>query len=199
MFILRHGTFVDLGGMPFREFIARGFQGHPATEDDFRLHLTTLFPEVRLKQLIEIRGGDSVHPALAVSQVALWKGILYDPAAREEAWDLVGALSWDERQRFHLDAGRLGTDARLGSLTVLEAGKKLYDIACRALREQGEPADLMDPLREVLEEARACPAKDLLSRWLGEWKQDPRRLVRACSSLTLRPTHPPGGSLAKNY
>jgi glutamate--cysteine ligase len=197
--VVRHGSFVELGGMSFRDFIARGFEEHRATEEDFRLHLTTLFPEVRIKQLVEIRGGDSGHPALAVSQVALWKGILYDPAAREEAWELVAPLSWDQRQRFHLDAGRMGTDARLGNLTVLEAGKKLYEIAARALRDQGEPGDLLEPLREILEEKRACPSKNLLASWLGEWKQEPRRLVQACSLLTLRPIHPPGGSIGEDY
>jgi len=199
MFIVRHGSFVDLGGMPFRDFIARGYEEHRATVEDFRLHLTTLFPEVRVKQLVEIRGGDSGHPALAVSQVALWMGILYDPAAREEAWELVAPLAWDERQKFHLEAGRVGTDARLGKLTVLEAGKRLYAIASRALRDQGEPEDLLEPLREILEDKRACPSKNLLASWLGEWKQEPRRLVHACSRLTLRPNHPPGGSLAEDY
>ncbi|PYQ14296.1 MAG: glutamate--cysteine ligase [Acidobacteria bacterium] len=199
MFIVRDGTFLDVQGLPFRELIRRGFGEHRATVEDFRLHLTTLFPEVRIKHFLEIRGGDSGHPALAVSQVALWKGILYDPAALKESWELVASLTWEERQRFHLAAARAGTDARLGKLSVLEAGKKLHAIASRGLAAQGEATDLLDPLGEILFENGACPAKDLQRRWLGEWKGESRRLIQECSRPTLKPHEPPGGSFAEDY
>jgi len=199
MFILRQGVYLDVQGMPFREFIRRGFAGHHATLADFQLHLTTLFPEVRLKQHLEIRGGDSGDPALAVSQVALWKGILYDPAALREAWDLVAPLSWEERQAFHREAGMSGTEARLGRLSALEAGKTLLAISREGLASQGEPRELLDPLAEILEEKGACPAKTLQDRWLGDWRGDARRLVQECSRLTLKPHEVPGGSLAEDY
>jgi glutamate--cysteine ligase len=199
MFILRQGSYVDLEGLPFREFIRRGFRGHRATLSDFQVHLTTLFPEVRMKQHLEIRGGDSGDPALAVSQVALWKGILYDPAALREAWELVAPLSWEERVSFHREAGRAGTEARLGKVTALDAGKRLLIIAREGLASQGEPVELLDPLAELLEGKGASPAKLLQERWLGEWKGVARRLVQECSRLTLKPSEVPGGSLAEDY
>ncbi len=199
MFILRQGTYVDLEGLTFREFIRQGFHGHRATLTDFQLHLTTLFPEVRMKQHLEIRGGDSGDPALAVSQVALWKGILYDPAALREAWELVAPLSWEERVSFHREAGRAGTEARLGKVTALDAGKRLLVIARKGLASQGEPVELLDPLAELLEGKGVCPARLLQQRWLGEWKEDARRLVQECSRLTLKPSEVPGGSLAEDY
>jgi len=199
MFILRRGVFVDLEGLSFREFIRRGFAGHRATLADFQLHLTTLFPEVRLKNHLEIRGGDSGDPALAVSQVALWKGILYHAAALEEAWGLVSPLTWEERLAFHLQAAQLGLGARLGKMTALQAGSELLDIARAGLATQGEPAELLDPLREILEGDKVSPAATLQRRWLGEWKQSPRRLVEDCSRLTLKFHKMAGESLAEDF
>jgi glutamate--cysteine ligase len=199
MFILRQGAYIDLEGLPFREFIRRGFGAHRATLSDFQLHLTTLFPEVRMKQHLEIRGGDSGDPALAVSQVALWKGILYDAAALQEAWELVAPLTWEERQAFHREAGRLGTEARLGKLSALETGRKLLAIAQRGLASQGEPQELLDPLAEILYRDGVCPAIKLQQQWLGEWRGDVRRLIQECSRLTLKPHEIPGGSLAEDY
>ena len=199
MFILRSGSFVSLGGLPFRRFLADGFQGHRATLADFQLHLTTLFPEVRLKQHMEIRGGDSGHPALAVSQVALWKGILYDAAALREAWSLVADLDWTARQEFHAQAGRVGTKAPLKGRTALEAGADLLDIATEGLRAQGEPIELLEPLAELVRERRACPAAFMEQRWLGEWKRQPRPLVQEFSRLTLKILEAPGADLAEDY
>ena len=202
MFILRGGSYLSLGGLPFRRFLSEGFQGHRATLGDFQLHLTTLFPEVRLKQHMEIRGGDSGHPALAVAQVALWKGILYDAAALREAWKLVADLDWEARQEFHAQAGRLGTRASLKGRTALEAGVDLLEIATEGLREQGEAVELLEPLDELLRERRACPAALLEQRWLGEWKQQPRRLVLDSSRLTLKAVETSGEEgedLAEDY
>jgi glutamate--cysteine ligase len=199
MFILRNGAYLDLGGLPFRRFIAEGFQGHRATLGDFQLHLTTLFPEVRLKQHLEIRGGDSGDPALAVAQVALWKGILYDAASLREAWGLVSDLDWEARQAFHLEAGRLGTGAPLQGRTALEAGADLLQIAREGLRAQGEPIELLEPLAELVLKRRSCPAALLEKRWLGEWKQQPQRLVQECSRITLKAVEIPGDDLAEDY
>jgi len=199
MFILRHGGFVDMKGIPFRSFLHSGSQGHRATLADFQLHLTTLFPEVRLKHVVELRGGDSADGALAVSQVALWQGILYDSAARRAAWDLVSGLDFEQRQEFHLQAGRLGTAARLGRWTALEAGAELQRIAAEGLSRQGESPQLLDPLAEILFERKVCPARFLQDRWLGEWNRDPRRLVDYCGRSTLKPVEIPGGRVAEDY
>jgi glutamate--cysteine ligase len=183
MFILRRGAFVDLRGIPFREFLARGCDGHRATLSDFQLHLTTLFPEVRLKHHLEVRGGDSGDPEHALAQVALWKGILYDPGARREAWKLVSDLSFEERTAFHRDAARRGSGAILRRRSALELGAELHRIAADGLRRQGEPDRYLAPLARILFEWRASPSRRLLERWNGEWQRDPRRLVTETSRL----------------
>jgi glutamate--cysteine ligase len=199
MFILRNGDFVDVGGIPFRRYLLEGAGAHRATLADFELHLTTLFPEVRLKRYLEIRGGDSADAATALSQVALWKGILYDAASRREAWSLVSDLPIEERLRFHRDAARLGPEARLGGRTALELGADLHRIAAEGLDRLGESPSFLDPLAEIVFERRACPGRTLRDRWLGEWKQEPRRLIEYCSRVTLKPIDFPGGSVDEDH
>jgi glutamate--cysteine ligase len=193
MFVLRGGQFVKMHGISFRQYLLRGAGGHRATLGDFELHLTTLFPEVRLKRYLEIRGGDSADAATALSQVALWKGMLYDAASRREAWSLVSELSTEERLLFHREASRSGPATRLGRRTALEIGIELHRIAASGLERLGESPALLDPLARILFEWKACPGQVLLDRWLGEWKREPRRLVEHCGRSTLKPTESPGG------
>jgi len=194
MFILREGRFLPLNGIPFRRFLQEGAGGHRATRADFELHLTTLFPEVRLKKYLEIRGGDSGDAATAVSQVALWKGILYDPAARSDAWEVVSGFSHEERLRFHREVSRIGPAARLGRRTAMEMGTDLHRIASAGLARLGESPALLDPLATILFERKACPGQTLRDRWLGEWKREPGLLIEHCGRNTLKPTEFPGGN-----
>jgi len=154
---------------------------------------------VRLKHYLEIRGGDTADPELAVAQVAFWKGILYDPAARREAWNLVAHFTWDERLRFHHEACRLGTDSRFGARSVLEIGADLYRIAAEGLDRQGESPALLDRMAGLVAPAGGSPGKLLAERWLGEWKQDPARLIEHGSRLVLRRAGSPGGHLVEDH
>ena len=199
MFILRGGDFVDMKGISFRRYLLEGAGGHRATLADFELHLTTLFPEVRLKRYLEIRGGDSADAATALSQVALWKGILYDPDSRREAWGLVSDLSLEERLRFHREASRTGPEARLGRRKALEIGADLHRIAAAGLVRLGESPALLDPLAEILFERKACPGQLIRDLWLGEWKEQRRPLIDYCGRTTLKPIEFPGGSGAEDH
>ena len=88
-FVVRDGRYAAANGMTFRRFMTEGRAGERATLDDWARHLTTLFPEVRLKRVIEVRGADAVPPGLTCSLPAIWKGLLYDAGARQAAWELV--------------------------------------------------------------------------------------------------------------
>src|SRR5690606_3727337 len=76
-------------GQTFRDFMQNGFEGHQATLADWRLHLTTLFPEVRLKNTLEVRSVDSLPPELATAALAVWTGLLYDEQALRSAAELT--------------------------------------------------------------------------------------------------------------
>jgi glutamate--cysteine ligase len=102
MFFIRRGGRYLPHHAPFREYMRAGLEvngvHHRATRGDWELHLSTLFPEIRLKPYLEVRGCDSVGSKFVCALPALWKGILYDDDAGQAAWELVQDLEFAERQ-----------------------------------------------------------------------------------------------------
>jgi glutamate--cysteine ligase len=183
IFVLRGGRYRPTGGTSFRRLLAEGFEGSPATLQDWNLHLTTLFPEVRLKQFLEVRGADAVPPGLICALPALWKGLLYDEGAREAAWRLVASWSFAEREA-SLDAvARRGLRAEVAGRPVLGLARELVAIAREGLARIGdgsgeEPDErrFLLPLEEVVERGRS-PGEEVLLRWEREWDRSPARLI----------------------
>jgi glutamate--cysteine ligase len=169
IFVRRRGTYLDPGGRTFRAFLRDGLHGERATLADWEDHLTTLFPEVRLKGVVEVRGADSVDPALTKALVALWKGILYDREARAWAFDAVRRLTVPERVAFMEAAGKDGLAGRLpDGRSVAEIAATVLDAATSGLCRQrccGQRGDdervWLAPLRERLASGRS-PADDAL-------------------------------------
>jgi len=186
-FIIRDGAYLDMTGTPFRHFLDHGYQGHLATVDDWRLHLTTLFPEVRLKDYMELRSADSQPPELMQALPAMVKGVFYDSDCLGAAWDLVKGWSFDERMTAYHDSHREGLAARFRRYSLLDLAKELMDIAAeglkrhRGLNKRGEDETIfLKPLRDLVDEGQ-CPADVVLSKWRGEFHQDVRRLIDYCS------------------
>jgi glutamate--cysteine ligase len=169
IFLRRRGGYLDTGGATFRSFLAHGLHGERALLSDWEDHLTTLFPEVRLKGVVEVRGADSVEPALTKALLAFWKGILYDRQARDWAWDSVKALGLAERRALMRTAGREGLAGRTpDGRTVQELARTLASAAAAGLCRQrccGEKGDdertWLAPLVARAESGRA-PADDAL-------------------------------------
>src|SRR5271156_4024170 len=116
-FIIRDHNYIDCtrpGRITFRQYMQSGFSGQKATVEDWGNHLTTLFPEVRLKKYIEIRTPDSQPPALMLSLPALLKGLLYDNDCLDAAWDLVKRWSFAERKELADNGCKFGLGARAG-------------------------------------------------------------------------------------
>jgi glutamate--cysteine ligase len=193
-FVVRGDRWMPAQGMPFRKFIRKGFEGHRATLADWELHLSTLFPEVRLKRYIEIRSTDSGEPASCLALAALVKGILYDGASRRAAWGLVRDMSFRDRERLLDDVCRQGPAARLPAAAARGEGPgrgvlardlllDLVRIARQGLNNQGSPEEqsYLAPLDRRLGGEGGCPAYRLAADWTGSLQQDPRRLVEALS------------------
>jgi glutamate--cysteine ligase len=183
IFVLRDGKYLPAGGKPFRELLESGFEGTPATLFDWNLHLTTLFPEVRLKQFLEVRGADAVPRGLICALPALWKGLLYDPGAQDAAWRLVEGWSHAEREAAIDAVARRGLAAEAGGRPVLAQARELVEIARQGLARigdgSGEDPDetrFLAPLEEVVERGRS-PAEEVLMRWEQEWDRSPARLI----------------------
>jgi len=138
VFLRRDGRYLPTGGITFRRFLAEGLSGHRATLLDWEDQLSTLFPEVRLKGVVEVRGADSVAPPLVKGLAAFWKGLLYNRESRDWAWDLVRRLTVAERVELRDAAGREGLRARLpDGRTLRELAVQLLDASSLGLCRQG--------------------------------------------------------------
>ena len=175
MFVVRDGRWVKMTGRTFRAYMAGSNDGLTPTRADWQLHLTTLFPEVRLKGYVEVRGSDSGPPEIILAQAALWKGILYDDSARRGAWELVAGVGQPDRLAFHRAVSREGLRARLSGRSALELARALLGLAHDGL--PGAERPLLDPLRALVAREGAGLSEQLLERWRGACARDPRALV----------------------
>ena len=188
MFVVRDGQWSAVG-IPFRQFVEEGFSGLSATRGDWELHLTTLFPDVRMKRFIEARFADSADAALAMAQVAMIQGIVYDEATTASSWELVRRLSWNERVQLHRNVARDGLQATLGGAPILDLARELVEVARDGLARQhraGGPDDtvFLAPLDKILGDCE-CPARLLLRHWETDLEHDPARLVAHLSRVNL--------------
>ncbi len=162
MLFLRRGGRYVVPKLTFRQLLAQGYDGEPATESDWADHLSTMFPEVRLKRIIEVRAADSNGPAMTSALGALMRGVLYDDAAREAATKLLPALQPDGHRALHLAAQRDGLGAEVGGKTLADYAGELLAIARDGLsRQRGADAALLAPL-EAIARARVAPAVGVL-------------------------------------
>jgi glutamate--cysteine ligase len=187
-FILRDGRYVtDVTGVPFRTYLASGWRGQPATEDDWNLHLTTLFPEVRLKGFIELRSADSQTPERVLALPALAKGLFYTADCQDAAIDLVKRWSFDEVRALYADVTRVGLAARVKGIKVRELARELLAIAAEGLKRQAardaggrDESCYLEPVMDQVEHGHT-KAEELLRLWTGPWERRARPLVDACA------------------
>lgn len=150
MLFLRRGTEYLQPKLSFRQFMKGGYEGHRPVQSDWLDHLSTLFPEVRIKKVMEVRGADCNGAELTGALAALWRGLLYDADARAAARDLLPKLSFEEHLQFHADAQKQGLRAQLGGVPLWRFCKEMVEIARRGLRNlSGDDAGLLDPLLEL--------------------------------------------------
>jgi glutamate--cysteine ligase len=179
-FVVRRGVYNPVGGMTFRRFVEEGWQGERATMRDWEIHLSTLFPEVRLKRYIEVRGADSAPLPMAQALAALWRGLLEDPQARAAAWALVERWPYVERLRLRREVPTSGLATRIDGQPLAGLTAELVRIARAGLARLPEgPTDLplLDPLLEYAQAGRS-PADDMLDDYHAA-NGDPAKLVKA--------------------
>jgi glutamate--cysteine ligase len=177
-FVVRDGDYRPVGALTFRRFIADGAAGETATLRDWETHLSTLFPEVRLKRYIELRGADAGPMPMASALGALWRGLLEDRDARAAAWELVAGQPFTERERLRREVPRAALQARLGGRPLQELAMELLRISDAGLaRLSGSEDDrrLLAPLWGYTSAGRT-PADDMLDDYAAA-KGDPAKLV----------------------
>jgi glutamate--cysteine ligase len=185
-FAYRGGEYLDASGLSFRDFLNGELPilpGEKPTIDDWNDHLSTIFPEVRLKSFLEMRGADGGPWNRICALPALWVGLLYDQTALDAAWDIVKPWSLEERENLRDSVPKLGLKAPLPGGRILgDIAAEVLDIATAGLSARGRlngsgdnESGFLDPLREIVATGKT-PAESLLERYHGAWNGDVSRV-----------------------
>lgn len=180
-FIVREGRYIDVAGCSFRDFLdgnLPGFAGFRPTLQDWEDHMTTIFPEVRLKQYMEVRGADGGPWGRLCALPAFWVGILYDEIALSEAEDLCQKWSYDEIAEAHVNVAREGFSANLAGRSILEIAGTILNISEGGLERRGVAGNFdsdercyLSALHELVKLGRT-PAEELLQAYEARWNKN---------------------------
>jgi glutamate--cysteine ligase len=177
-FVYRDGQYIDASGQSFRDFMAGRLPALPGelpTLGDWMDHLTTAFPEVRLKKYLEMRGADGGPWRRLCALPAFWVGLLYDQAALDGAWDLVKDWTIEERETLRAEVPRLGLAATVRGRSLREIGMDVLALSKQGLAARRNYSDsgrdeslYLEPLQVILEQGRTA-ADDMLAAYHGRW------------------------------
>jgi glutamate--cysteine ligase len=178
-FVKRGDDYVDVAGSSFRAFFDgrnNTLPGQRPTLSDWANHLSTIFPEVRLKRYLEMRGADGVPWGRLPALPAFWVGLLYDNASLDAAWDIVKTWTADERQSLRDAVPCLGFKAKIGNRYVFEIAKECLALAHSGLRRRGrldhfgrDESRYLEPLDRIIDCGRS-PAEEMLEKFGGPWQ-----------------------------
>ena len=184
-FVIRNGQYINCAGESFKAFLdgkLPQLPGEKPTLKDWEDHLSTLFPEVRMKQYLEMRGADGAPWQGICALPAFWVGLLYDDAALDAAWDLVKDWTEEERQALRLGVPRTALKTPFRDGTVFDIAKEAVAIARAGLKardkhnwEGADEAVFLKPLDYTIEVGKT-PAERLLDLYHGEWNGDVTRV-----------------------
>jgi len=177
-FVYRDGRYIDAAGQSFRDLMAGrlpALPGERARLGDFIDHMTTIFPEVRLKHFLEMRGADGGPWARICALPALWVGLLYDAGAQDAAWDLVKDIGVEEMAELRRAVTRQALAAPFRGGTAGDLAGRVLEIAREGLRRRGraghsdpDETGYLDTLDEIAATGRS-PAEGLLDAFAGRW------------------------------
>jgi glutamate--cysteine ligase len=186
-FVYRQGKYIDVAGKSFRDFLAGRIpelKGIAPTMADWADHLTTIFPEVRLKKFLEMRGADGGSWRRICGLPALWVGLYYDQVALDAAWDMVKDWSAEERQAMRDAVPTLAFKTPFRGRTVGDLAREMLEISSAGLRRRAREDSIgtteegfLQPLIELVERGYTR-AEELLRHFEGDWARDMAPLFR---------------------
>ncbi|NIZ08287.1 glutamate--cysteine ligase [Pseudooceanicola sp. HF7] len=182
-FVYRDGKYINALGQSFRDFLKGelpALPGETPTLSDWADHLTTLFPEARLKKFIEMRGADGGPWRRLCALPAFWVGLTYDQGALDAAWDLVKGWTPAQREAMRVAAADQALQAEVDGIRMHDLAREVLDIAEGGLKARARPGagglipdetHFLNALRESVESGKV-PADELLDEYNGPWDQD---------------------------
>jgi glutamate--cysteine ligase len=189
-FVYRDGEYINAAGQSFRDFLAGKLPALPGelpTLKDWEDHLTTAFPEVRLKRYLEMRGADGGPWGRLCALPALWAGLLYHQPSLDAAWEIAREWSMEERIRLRAEVPRLGLRAEVRGRSVRDMARELIELARKGLAARGRlnaagdnETGFLSPLQEVAETG-VTPAERKLALYHGAWNGSVDPVFTECS------------------
>ena len=186
-FVRRNGRYIDVAGQSFRDFLAGklpGLEGEHPTLADWEDHLTTAFPEVRLKRFLEMRGADGGPWRRLCALPAFWVGLLYDQQSLDACLALTRDWTLAERQALRDDVARTGLKAKIRGKRVSDVARQLLQLARQGLARRqrlngagDHEGGFLNPLEEVVDRG-TTPAEVKLAALETRWQGDIRRIFR---------------------
>jgi len=186
-FVYRDGKYIDALGQSFRDFLQGKLPALPGeipTLSDWADHLTTVFPEARVKKFIEMRGADGGPWRRLCALPALWVGLVYDQSALDAAWDLVKGWDAETREAWRRGAGLKALDAEVNGVKMRDLAREVLAISEAGLKARArtgsgglvpDETHFLNALRESVETGKV-PADELLEKYHGEWAGDLSRI-----------------------
>jgi glutamate--cysteine ligase len=189
-FVYRDGVYIDASGQSFRDFLLGrlpALPGERPTFKDWEDHLTTAFPEVRLKRFLEMRGADGGSWGRLCALPAIWAGLLYHQPSLDAAWDIARDWNMEERLKLREDVPRLGLKATIRGRTVQSIAKDVIELANDGLVARGRlnaagdnETGFLNPLRDVVVSG-VTPAERKLKLYHGEWNSSVDPVFTECA------------------
>jgi glutamate--cysteine ligase len=184
-FVRRKGQYLNYAGASFRDFLngtLPGLEGERPTLADWDDHLSTIFPEVRLKQFLEMRGSDAGPWRLLCAHPAFWVGVLYDTNALDEAWQLVRHWTAADREALRRSVPAMGLNAPIAGRALIDVAQDALDIARRGLKRRAflndsgdDESGFLGPLADIVSNRQTC-ADGLLAAYNGPWERNISRI-----------------------
>jgi glutamate--cysteine ligase len=184
-FVYRDGRYIDALGQSFRDFMEGRLPALPGERpliSDWADHLTTIFPEARIKRFIEMRGADGGPWRRLCALPAFWVGLMYEQSALDAAWDIARDWTEQDRAQLRIDAAGRGLRAEIRGRTVREIALELLEIAEAGLKARARASEFdrdeshfLNALREIATSGQT-PAEELLARYHGAWGGDLTRI-----------------------
>lgn len=189
-FVYRDGEYIDASGQSFRDFLDGKLPALPGEKPkmgDWADHLSTLFPEVRLKKFLEMRGADGGPWKSLCALPAFWVGLLYDQSALDAAWDLVKDWTLEEHQYLRDEVPRQALHTPFRGKTLNAVAVQAVEIAARGLKArrrldgQGDDESHFLSLLRSRVEREKCPAEYLLDDFHGRWQESIDPIFTECA------------------